>query len=157
VFIYDGIVFWDLLVTFREDYPETCPVFRFLDLPPLKGVSNHGRIETEMTRNYHPKMRVWALLNSIRELFDDEMRHRNGRSETGGMRCLDWLKVILREEISEGIKLKEVLETSKYEMGICLKYSQLSGIGVRNEVLVDGIRIDKTEVERFDEKFFRDE
>jgi ubiquitin-protein ligase len=65
-------VFWDLVVSFGGDYPYTTPAFRFLSVPPLRQVSNMGRVRTSLLQKYHPRIHVIKLLNSVVELFEKD-------------------------------------------------------------------------------------
>jgi ubiquitin-protein ligase len=63
-------VHWPLAITFRPDYPYAAPVFRFLALPPLKNVSEIGRVCSRAIDAYHPRTRIAGLLIHIQGLFD---------------------------------------------------------------------------------------
>jgi ubiquitin-protein ligase len=56
---------WELLVTFPSDYPFVPPVFRFIAVPPISGVTESGRFCSTAISNYLPSVRVAHLLHEI--------------------------------------------------------------------------------------------
>jgi hypothetical protein len=141
---------WDLLVTFRPDYPETCPIFRFLDMPRTLNISKTGRFFNKTIRNYHPKMHVLGIIRSIREsLKKDNAGRQTGDWQRieGGLGKNEYVEVLSREVLKGGNPdyscFNDEMIRRKDYLGVERKwFSDLSSAPIRKGSIDDSLESD---------------
>jgi ubiquitin-protein ligase len=152
----DEAVLWDLAISFGNDYPYRCPVFRFLSIPEIDDVSKIGRVEYGLLRYYHPRVQIATILNSIeRGLRKVQLPERYGDLIAARKRD-PWLPIPYIEHlwlISEIQSEPDFIEGTSTEPDASTEFSDITWEPIEPDTRVEkcGIRFRPGE-----EKFFRD-